>query len=124
MELKDFGKDTKVVISIRSFSRKVYNIKNGCPFKAVDVNVKVLVNGESIEIFTLWPLCDNEVWTSFTTKDGTEFDLHIGDTEIFGDLAEKSGFFAEFFGLDSEGNLDTSECVFPKEVLVANDLLG
>jgi hypothetical protein len=45
--------------------------------------------------------------------------LHIGDKEIFGDLAKKSGFFAEIFGLDAENHIDTCEWVFPKEVLVA-----
>ena len=39
--------------------------------------------------------------------------------EIFGDLAKKSGFFAEIFGLDAENHIDTCEWVFPKEVLVA-----
>lgn len=126
MDLKNISKSTIIVGLQSSPFEKVLekdSIKSNC--KVVKVGIGVMLNpnkdgfSEVIDFTEYWPTSQNELWTSFKTKDGTEFDLHIGDKEIFGDLAKKSGFFAEIFGLDAENHIDTSKCVYPKEVLVA-----
>lgn len=126
MDLKNISKSTIIVGLQSSPFEKVLekdSIKSNC--EVVKVGIGVMFNpnkdgfAEVIDFTDYWPISQNELWTSFKTKDGTEFDLHIGDKEIFGDLAKKSGFFAEIFGLDAENHIDTSKCVYPKEVLVA-----
>ena len=108
MELKDISSESTVVFGFQSV-----------PFEKEFENPNKDGFEEVIDFTDYWPISQNELWTSFKTKDGSEFDLHIGDKEIFGDLAKKSGFFAEIFGLDAENHIDTCEWVFPKEVLVA-----
>jgi hypothetical protein len=127
MELKDISSESTVVFGFQSvpFDKEFEKggVKQTC--KVVKVGIGVMLNPnkdgfeEVIDFTDYWPISQNELWTSFKTKDGSEFDLHIGDKEIFGDLAKKSGFFAEIFGLDAENHIDTCEWVFPKEVLVA-----
>lgn len=126
MDLKNISKSTIIVGIQSSPFEKVFEkdgVKSTC--EVVKVGIGVMLNSnkdgfdEVIDFTEYWPTSQNELWTSFKTKDGTEFDLHIGDEEIFGNLADKSGFFAEVFGLDAENHIDTSNCVYPKEVLVA-----
>lgn len=124
MDLKNISKSTIIVGLQSSPFEKVLekdSIKSNC--EVVEVRISVMFNqdgfDEVIDFTEYWPTSQNELWTSFKTKNGTEFDLHIGDKEIFGNLADKSGFFAEIFELDAENHIDTSKCVYPKEVLVA-----
>lgn len=126
MDLKNISKST-IILGLKSspFEKVLEkdNVKSTC--EVVKVGICVMLNpnkdgfDEVIDFTDYCPTSQNELWTSFKTKDGTEFDLHIGDKEIFGNLADKSGFFAEIFGLDAENHIDTSKCVYPKEVLIA-----
>ena len=123
MELKEY-KDCTVLCVVQSkpFVKKFekFGKKHSC--EVVKVGLSVMRDGDDPINFTdYWPTSQNEIWTSFNAKDKTVFDLHIGDKEIFGDLAErsKSHLAAEIFSIDSENCIDTSNSVIAKEVRVA-----
>lgn len=127
MKLDDISSESTVIVGFQSvpFNKVIEKWGVKYTIEVVKVGIGVMLNpskdgfAEVIDFTDYWPTSQDELWTSFKTKDGSEFDLHIGNKEIFGDLANKSGFFAEIFGLDEENHIDTNEWVFPKEVLVA-----
>ena len=123
MELKDYKDCTVLCVKqsnpfVKDFEK--FGKKHSC--EVVKVGLSVMRDGDDPINFTdYWPTSQNEIWTSFTTKDNTVFDLNIGDKEVFGDFAvrNKSGLAAEIFSVDSNNCIDTSNSVLAKEVMIA-----
>ena len=123
MELKDY-KDCTVLCAKQSvpFVREFEKHGQRVQCEVVKVGLGVIRKGDDpINWVDYLPTSQNDFWTSFKAKDGTEFDICIGDSEIYGELASRSknGLVAEIYPLDSEKHINTSVSVFAKEVLVA-----
>lgn len=120
MELKDYKDCTVLCVRqsdpfVKEFVK--FDKKHSC--EVVKVGLSVMRDGDDPINFTdYWPTSQNEMWTTFKAKDGTEFDLLIGNEEVFGEMASKnkSGLVAEIFSI-VDGEQDNS--TLAKEVFLA-----